>query len=84
MMHQCLVAALCISALLCCQADDLTLNHQVLVQFLSPTDRAFDYAFDRFVEDTLHDLHVPGLSIAVVDSGKIASKVTHQSFARVY
>ena len=38
-------------------------------------DDVFDPSFDIFVEDTLRELHIPGLSIAVVDNGKIASKV---------
>jgi hypothetical protein len=35
----------------------------------------FDSSFDGLVEKTLRQWHVPGLSIAVVDNGKIASKV---------
>jgi CubicO group peptidase (beta-lactamase class C family) len=39
-------------------------------------DNAFDSSFDRFVEGVLRELHVPGISVAVVDNGKIASKVS--------
>lgn len=39
-------------------------------------DNVFGPSFDIFVEDTLRELHVPGLSIAVVDNGKITSKVS--------
>lgn len=39
----------------------------------------FDSAFDAFVEDTLEDWHVPGLSIAVIDNGKVFSKVLYHS-----
>ena len=42
----------------------------------SSEDHVFDPSFDIFVEDLLRELHVPGLSVAVVDNGKIASKVT--------
>lgn len=38
-------------------------------------DRVFNPSFDSFVEETLRELHIPGLSIAVVDNGNIASKV---------
>ena len=38
-------------------------------------DPLFNSAFDAFVEATLQEWHVPGLSIAVVDNGKIVSKV---------
>ena len=40
------------------------------------TERWLDSDFDAFVETTLRQLHVPGLSIAIVDDGKIYSKVT--------
>lgn len=42
---------------------------------LSNKEALFDSAFDAFVEATLQEWHVPGLSIAVVENGKIASKV---------
>lgn len=41
----------------------------------SSEDNPLDPSFDIFVEDTLRKLHVPGLSIAVIDNGKITSKV---------
>ena len=43
---------------------------------LSPSEHdVFSPGFDSFVEDTLNQLHIPGLSIAVIDNGNIASKV---------
>lgn len=36
----------------------------------------FDPSFDDYVEDLLKECHVPGISIAVVDNGRIFSKVT--------
>lgn len=39
-------------------------------------DGPFDESFNAFVEDILDRLHVPGLSIAVVDDGIVYSKVT--------
>ena len=38
-------------------------------------DRWLDSDFDAFVQSTIGRLHVPGLSIAIVDEGKIYSKV---------
>ena len=35
-------------------------------------------AFDKTVEELLNVLHIPGLSIAVVQGDKIASKVCHR------
>lgn len=39
----------------------------------------FDSAFDAFVENTLEDWHVPGLSIAIIDHGKVFSKVLYHT-----
>lgn len=41
----------------------------------SNEDDVFDPSFDTFVDDLLQELHVPGLSVAVVDDGTITSKV---------
>ena len=41
----------------------------------STREGPFDKAFDRFVEETLATLHVPGISIAVVDRERTYSKV---------
>ena len=41
----------------------------------SKHNSVFDQAFDTLVEKTLRQWHVPGLSIAVVDNGRIISKV---------
>jgi CubicO group peptidase (beta-lactamase class C family) len=34
-----------------------------------------DASFDRFVNQVMHEFHVPGLSLAVIDSGQISSAV---------
>jgi CubicO group peptidase (beta-lactamase class C family) len=34
-----------------------------------------DAFFDRFVNEVMHEYHVPGLSIAVIDSGQISTAV---------
>lgn len=34
-----------------------------------------DASFDRFVNEVMHEYHVPGLSIAVIDSGQISTAV---------
>ena len=39
--------------------------------------------FDSFVEATLRSLHVPGLSIAVVDDGEVFSKVSLSGHLRL-
>jgi CubicO group peptidase (beta-lactamase class C family) len=31
--------------------------------------------FDRFVNEVMHEYHVPGLSLAVIDSGQISTAV---------
>lgn len=51
------------------------LNHHQQLLESRPEDDVFNPSFDSFVESTLRDLHVPGLSIAVIEDGKIASKV---------
>lgn len=56
-------------------ADTVLGLPQQPIQISSDEDVIFDPAFDAFVENLLQELHVPGLSIAVVDNGKIASKV---------
>jgi hypothetical protein len=56
-------------------ADDIPDLEQKAIQPPCEDD-AFDTSFDTFVEDTLRELHVPGLSIAIVDNCKIASKVS--------
>ena len=55
-------------------SDAETIVNQQPVQSLSE-DGVFNPSFDSFVEDTLREWHVPGLSIAVVDNGNIVSKV---------
>ena len=32
-------------------------------------------SFDRFVNEVMHEYHVPGLSLAVIDSGQISTAV---------
>jgi CubicO group peptidase (beta-lactamase class C family) len=32
-------------------------------------------SFDRFVNEIMHEYHVPGLSLAVIDSGQISTAV---------
>lgn len=54
---------------------DLTAPQQQPLAF-GQDDTVFDADFDRFVEEALQDWHVPGMSIAVVDNGKIESKVS--------
>jgi hypothetical protein len=49
---------------------------QQLIRPPSEDKPVFDSAFDAFVQATLREWHVPGLSIAVVDNGKIFSKVS--------
>ena len=45
---------------------------------VAPTYEAWlDPDFDNIVESTLRQWHVPGLSIAVIENGKITSKVAH-------
>ena len=34
-----------------------------------------DASFDKFVNELIHDFHVPGLSLAVIDSGQISTAV---------
>ena len=34
-----------------------------------------DASFDRFVNEVMHEYHVPGLSLAVIDSGQISTAV---------
>jgi CubicO group peptidase (beta-lactamase class C family) len=34
-----------------------------------------DASFDRFVNEIMHEYHVPGLSLAVIDSGQISTAV---------
>ncbi len=55
-------------------ADNVPNLEQQPIQ-LPHEDDPFDHNFDTFVEDTLRELHIPGLSIAVVNNGKISSKV---------
>lgn len=43
---------------------------------IQPTSDPFDPSFDEYVEDLLKECHVPGVSIAIVDNGRIASKVS--------
>ena len=50
------------------------------IAITSEGEPLFDDDFDVFVEATLHKRHVPGLSVAVVDNGKIISKVPFSSF----
>jgi hypothetical protein len=52
-------------------------DRQQPLQAASKHDSWFDLDFDKLAESTLHQWHVPGLSIAVIDNGKISSKVAH-------
>ena len=52
---------------------------QLPIQITSEENTPFDSAFDAFVEATLLEWHVPGLSIAIVDDGKVFSKVLFSS-----
>lgn len=45
-------------------------------QPIQTSSNPFDPLFDDYVEDLLKECHVPGVSIAVVDNGKISSKVS--------
>lgn len=45
-------------------------------QPIQTTSDPFDPVFDDYVEDLLKECHVPGVSIAVVDNGRITSKVS--------
>lgn len=45
-------------------------------QQMQTTSDPFDPVFDDYVEDLLKECHVPGVSIAVVDNGRITSKVS--------
>ena len=45
------------------------------LQVAAKGNTPFDPSFDALVEKTLTQWHVPGLSIAMVDHGRIASKV---------
>lgn len=56
-------------------ADDVHSSQQPII-LQSEQAEILDTAFDDFVEKTLKEWHVPGLSIAVVDNGKISSKVS--------
>lgn len=62
------------------RADAASQLPQQPIILRSGLDEGFDSIFDDFVEKTLKEWHVPGLSIAVVDNGKIVSKV---SFSRL-
>ena len=72
-MYQTLIACLLLTCSGVC-ASGRSLAAQKALS-LTKDDTVFDPSFDVFVEDTLRELHIPGLSIAVVDGGKIVSKV---------
>ena len=46
------------------------------LQAASDEEAFFDSSFDTWVEEALKIYHVPGLSLAVIDRGKIVSKVS--------
>ena len=48
---------------------------QIPIQTAKDGHPSFDAALDEFIEATIKKLHVPGISIAIVDNGKVASKV---------
>ena len=58
------------------RAEDVPQSQQRPIILQDRHDEIFDSAFDDFVEKTLKEWHVPGLSIAVVDRGKISAKVS--------
>ena len=45
------------------------------LQTPSETYAEFDPEFNAFVEETLREWHVPGLSIAVIDDGVVYARV---------
>jgi hypothetical protein len=57
-------------------ADAWPASQQRLVQSVNENKDPFDPLFDGYVEDLLRQCHVPGVSIAVVDGGRITSKVS--------
>ena len=56
-------------------ADAWPASEQRPMQIINENKDPFDPLFDDYVEDLLKECHVPGVSIAVVDNGRIASKV---------
>ena len=54
-------------------ADTRLASQQQPIQI---TSDSFDPSFDEYVEDLLKECHVPGVSVAVVDNGKVTSKVS--------
>jgi hypothetical protein len=46
----------------------------------SDSKDTFDPSFDHWVEDLLKECHTPGVSIAVVEDGRITSKVSPHQF----
>ena len=56
-------------------ADAWRASEQRPIQNINENKDPFDPLFDDYVEDLLKECHVPGVSIAVVDNGRIASKV---------
>lgn len=69
----------CVLTLLFSTSAGNVLTSQVLPEDTTiPSEELtlFDNAFDDFVESTLRELHVPGLSVATVDNGRISSKVS--------
>lgn len=71
-MHHVAYAVLLISSLVGISKADLLGEQQ---QPLQTSKREFDSEFDAFVEETLREWHVPGLSVAVIDKDTIISKV---------
>lgn len=59
---------------------DLTEPQQQPLGAINHDGTVFDADFDRFVEEAILDWHVPGMSIAVVDNGRIESKVCLSTF----
>lgn len=56
-------------------ADGGLPSQQQPIQSLRQTINPFDPTFDSYVEDLLQKCHVPGMSIAIIDGGRITSKV---------
>lgn len=47
---------------------------------MQPGTEYFDDSFSRLVDSLLDQHHVPGISIAVIENGKVYAKVRESSF----
>ena len=75
-MHYLVCAILILWPLVCASRATVLGLSQQPIQITSEENTPFDSAFDTFVEATLLEWRVPGLSIAIVDDGKVFSKVS--------